>query len=187
MKELPENYKLILSLDLQNNKKQFWIVNILSFLIMIPMLIIGHLYTSIFNLFNNPVQMIFLGIGVIVYMVLHEMVHGIFMYYYSKEKPFFGFTGAYAYAGSNCYYYKKPYLIIALSPIVILGIIIFILNIILPEYFWIIYFIQVANISGAAGDLYVTYKFMKLNDNVLVKDIGISMDVYGVKNDSEIV
>lgn len=101
------------------------------------------------------------------------------MYHYSKEKPFFGFTGAYA--GSNCYYYKKPYLVIALSPIVILGIILLVLNIIFPKLFWVIYFIQIANISGAAGDLYVTYRFSKLDDNILVKDIGVSMDVYGIR------
>ena len=185
MKELPNQYQLILSLDLQNNKKQFFIVNVLSFLIMIPMLIIGHLYNPIFNLFENGGQMIFIFIGIVIYMILHELVHGIFMYYYSKEKSFFGFTGGYAYAGSHCYYYKKPYLVIALSPIIILGAILLVLNIIFTEYFWLIYFMQIANISGAAGDLYVTYRFLKLDDNVLVKDIGVSMDVYGVSKNIE--
>ena len=183
MKELPNNYRLILSLDLQNNKKQFAIVNGISFLIMIPMFILGHLISPIFTLFHNPLLMIFVFIGIIIYILLHEMIHGIFMYNFSKEKPFFGFSGGYAYAASHCYYYKRPYLVISLSPIIILGIILLILNIIFFEYFWLIYFIQITNISGAAGDLYVAFKFLKLDNHVLVKDIGVSMDVYAINED----
>lgn len=185
MQNLPENYQLIDKVDLMQNKKQFTIVNVLSFVIMILMLVIGHLFYSIFHLFEHAEQMIFIFIGIVIYMVLHEMIHGIFMYYYSKEKPFFGFSEGYAYAGSHCYYYKKPYLVIALSPIVILGIILLVLNIIFIEYFWLIYFIQIANISGAAGDLYVSYMFSKLENDILIKDIGVSMNVYGVRKNSK--
>ena len=180
MRNLPKNYLLKMSVDLQNNKKQFWIVNILSSLLMVLLAIVGCLFASFSELFTQGgIQWIIIIFGLLIYIVLHEMVHGIFMWYYSKEKPFFGFTGGYAYAGSHCYYNKKQYIVIALSPIILLGIILLILNIIFKQYFWAIYFIQIMNISGAAGDLYVSYLFSKLPEDILIKDIGVSMEVFG--------
>lgn len=85
----------------------------------------------------------------------------------------------YAYAGSNCYFNKKSYLVITLAPIVVWGVVLLILNLIFKEtWFWVIYFIQMMNISGAAGDLYVACRFSKLPDDILVKDIGVNMTVY---------
>lgn len=183
MQELPNNYKLIMSVDLQKNKQQFWIVNILSFVIMILMFILGNAFVPIYEGFNfEHIEQWFIMIfGLLIYIILHEMVHGIFMYYYSKQKPFFGFTGGYAYAGSNCYFSRKQYIVIALSPIILLGIILLIINIIFEQYFWAFYFNQIMNISGAAGDLYVSYLFSKLDNNILIKDMGISMEVFGIK------
>ena len=34
------------------------------------------------------------------------------------------------------------------------------------------------NISGAAGDLYVSWKFTKLPADILINDVGVSMTVY---------
>ena len=85
----------------------------------------------------------------------------------------------YAYAGSNCYFNKKHYIIIALAPIVIWGIVLLVLNLVFKEtWFWVIYFIQIFNLSGAAGDLYVTYRFSKLPKDILIKDIGVNMTIY---------
>ena len=69
---------------------------------------------------------------------------------------------------------------IALAPIVIWGIILLVLNLIFQEtWFWVIYFIQICNLSGAAGDLYVSYRFSKLPEDILINDIGVSMTIYG--------
>ncbi len=46
------------------------------------------------------------------------------------------------------------------------------------EWFWIAYIIQIANISGAAGDLYVTARFTRLPKDILVRDSGVAMEVY---------
>ena len=98
---------------------------------------------------------------------------------FCELKPRFGFTGLYAYAGSDAYYAKTPYIIIALAPVVIWGAVLLLLNILFPTYFWAIYFIQITNISGAAGDFYVTLKFTRLPSDILVRDTGVSMTVYG--------
>jgi len=181
---LPEGYTELEQVDLQKDKKMAFLVNGIGVVIMVIAFFIGHAFVPFTELYKMKglLPWIVMLAGTILYMVLHELVHGIFMWHYSKQKPFYGYTGMYAYAGSNCYFNKKSYIIIALAPIVIWGIVLLILNLIFQEtWFWVIYFIQICNLSGAAGDLYVSYRFSKLPEDILINDIGVSMTIYGRK------
>jgi hypothetical protein len=103
------------------------------------------------------------------------------MWLFSRQKPFFGIKGVYAYAGSNSFFPKMQYLIIGLSPIIIWGIVLAILCFAVPdEWFWYIYIIQAMNISGAAGDIYVSVKFSRMPSDILVQDKGTAMAVYSI-------
>jgi hypothetical protein len=109
-----------------------------------------------------------------------SFVHGITMKLFGTKKVKYGFTGLYAFAGSDDYYDKMSYITIALAPIVFWGIVLLILNLTLgSEWFWVVYIIQIINVSGAAGDMYVTYRMTKLPQDVLVRDTGVAMTVYG--------
>lgn len=117
--------------------------------------------------------------GMVVYLILHEAVHGILMRVFGSSKPFYGFTGIYAYAGSKDYFFKRSYIVISLAPVVILGGVLVLLNILVdPRWFWGVYLIQMINVSGAAGDFYVTWKFCRMPSDILVRDSGVSMVVY---------
>lgn len=176
LEQLPDRYQEFYKLDLKNNKKEALIVNSLGILIMIFMFLIGIMYVP-FDLYLY--EWVFMLIGSVFYIITHELIHGICMKFYKAKKVNYGFTGAYAYAGSDCYFFKKPYIVIALAPVVVWGIILFILMFLIDfSFFWIIYLIQIVNISGASGDFYVTYKFSKFPKDILVKDNGISMIVY---------
>ena len=124
--------------------------------------------------------------AIVVYMVLHELVHGITMKMCGTKKIKYGFTGVYAFAGSNDYYDKRSYIVIALAPIVVWGVVLLVLNLLVPvQWFWIVYWVQVSNISGAAGDLYVTYRFSRLPQDILVQDYGVGMTVYSAEAGGE--
>ena len=183
---LPENYTQIFSVDLQKNKKKAVLVNVLAGVIGLAMAVPMHFYVPIFTLFDLSAGLpaytvrfaVLLG-GVIVYMVLHEMVHGIAMKAFGTKKVKYGFTGMYAFAGSDDYYDRKSYIIIALAPVIVWGIVLAVVNMLVPEeWFWVVYLVQISNISGAAGDLYVTAKFSRLPKNILVRDWGVRMAVY---------
>lgn len=141
-------------------------------------------FDIIFVDIENPFKplctvLIILGL-IIAYMILHEIVHGFFFRKFSGQKAKYGFTGLYAFAKSDAFYNKKEFLIIALSPIVILGSFCLILNIVLgATYFWYVFAIQIVNISGAAGDLYVALVLIKMPDEILISDEGVSMTIYG--------
>lgn len=182
--ELPRGYSEIFNVDLQNDKKKALLVNGISLLIMIPMFIIGEFIAPLKSFLNSEIGTMFgtvcvLFVGIIAYMVLHELVHGICMKHFSGTKPHYGFTELYAYAGSDAYFNKRDYIIIALAPVILWGIVLLILNLVLPmEWFWCVYFIQICNISGASGDIYVTCKFSKMPADILVQDSGVAMRVY---------
>lgn len=178
--DLPYGYKEILHIDLQKDKKLAVIVNGIAIVLMVILFLIGHAIIPFGEFYNmGLLPTILMCVGIFIYIILHELVHGICMYGYSKVKPSYGFAGLYAYAGSKCYFNKKSYIVIALAPIVVWGIVLLILNLIFQEqWFWAIYFIQIMNISGAGGDLYVTYRFSKLPKDILINDTGVAMTIY---------
>lgn len=184
--ELPEGYSQTFTLNLQKNKKTALIINLAAAVVMVIMAGIGILICPLSELFSfedgNAVywlRLIALFAGYVVYIILHELVHGITMKHYGSKTVKYGFTGMYAFAGCQDYFAKKPYLVIALAPVVVWGIVLLVLNLLVPmSWFWVVYFVQIGNISGAAGDLYVTWKFSKLPKDILVKDTGVEMTVY---------
>lgn len=183
---LPDGYKEILSINLQKEKKTAFLVNAFAMVIMLAMVVPMHFYIPISTVFDMRnglgayvTRFVVLIVLLIAYMFLHELVHGITMKLCGTKKVKYGFTGLYAFAGSDDYYDKRNYIIIALAPVVIWGIVIAIVNGFVPrEWFWIVYLIQISNISGAAGDIYVTAKFSKLPMDILIKDVGVGMTVY---------
>ena len=191
--ELPRGYREIDSIDLQKNKKLSLLVNGVALLIALVMAIPMHFVVPMTTLFDmsQGYGAYFLRFGVlmaaiVVYMVLHELVHGITMKMCGTKKIKYGFTGVYAFAGSNDYYDKRSYIVIALAPIVVWGVVLLVLNLLVPvQWFWIVYWVQVSNISGAAGDLYVTYRFSRLPQDILVQDYGVGMTVYSAEAGGE--
>ncbi len=183
---LPDDYREIYSIDLQKNKKMSVIVNglaiVIAALLVIPMHFVVP-FDTMFNLASGTKNML-IKYGVLIalmiaYMVLHELVHGIAMKICGTKKVKYGFTGLYAFAGSKDFYDKKSYIFIALAPVVLWGIIIGVVNLFVPVgWFWVVYLIQIINLSGAAGDLFVTFKFLRLPRDILIQDYGVGMKVF---------
>ena len=183
---LPEGYHVIYTVNLQKDKKIAVFINVLSFIIAALMLIPASFFVSLSALFsmengliNYFIRFACLLVLMILYMVLHELTHGVAMKLCGTKKIKYGFTGLYAYAGSDDFYDKKSYIFIALAPVVLLGFILLIVNFFVSyEWFYVIYILQIINISGAAGDYFVSAKFSKMPKDILVSDSGIGMTVY---------
>ncbi len=186
VEELPEGYREIFSIDLQKDKKAALVVNAAALAIMVIMAVAMNFYIPASTLFDisEGWGIYWLRFGVIIisfiiYMVLHELVHGITMKYFGSKTVKYGFTGLYAYAGCSEYFDKKSYITVALAPIVVWGAVLAVICALVPEeWFWVAYFIQMGNISGAAGDIYVTIKFSKMPKDILITDSGVGMKVF---------
>lgn len=182
--QLPEGYTLIRDVDLMKHKKLAVFINVLAVVIELVMVAVGVILFPIEGLLdiNMLMNCAIVIVGIVLYLFAHELTHCVFMKLFCpKAKLKIGFTGVYAYAGApHVYFGRAEYIIIALAPVVILGILLAVLNVLLfPAYFWGIYFIQVVNISGAAGDYYVTFLMLaRMPKDTLVCDTGVSMTMY---------
>ncbi len=189
-KELPLGYREHLRIDMQKDKRLALRINGFAAALMIAMLAAGHFMLvpiaaflhfepdmTLWQAVRRPVVML---VGVIVYTVLHELTHAAVMKFYGARQVRFGFTGLYAYAGSERDYFDRhAYLPISLAPLILWGAVFTVLLIALPrEWFWVAYLWQVANISGAAGDIYVSCLTAKMPLGVVVKDTGVGMTFY---------
>ena len=187
---LPEDYGEIYSLNLQKDKRTAIIVNLLALAIAAVMAVSMNFFvpvTSFFDMSGGIVRYFLrlaaLIVLMVLYMVLHELVHGIAMKLCGTKRVKYGFTGLYAFAGSEDYYDKKSYIFIALAPIVLWGTVLAAVNFFVPtEWFWIVYMIQLINISGAAGDLFAAVKFSRMPKNIRIQDSGVSMRVFYIGN-----
>ena len=183
---LPEGYREIYQVNMQKDKKIFWLVNGLAVLIAAVLVVPMAFWVPIQTLFDMSqglgayaLRFGVLLVGSIVYIVLHELTHGIAMKLCGTKKIQYGFTGAFAYAGSKDYYNKKDYILIALAPIVVLGAVLLVIQLLVSvQWFWVIWWIQVSNLSGAAGDLFVSFKFSRMPKDILVQDYGLGMQVF---------
>lgn len=190
--KLPEGYTELYHLDLQRDKKPALLVNGLSLLLALVLLIPALLavpMTVTFDFSQGAGAALLRGgtllIALFLYVLLHEWVHGICMKHFSGKKAHYGFTGLYAYAGSDAYFTRRSYLIIALAPVALWGAVLLAINCMVDaSWFWVVYFLQVMNLSGAAGDLYVTYKFSQMPREILVQDTGVAMTVYAPRKDA---
>lgn len=90
--------------------------------------------------------------------VLHELVHGVFLWLFTREFPRFGLKGLFAYASSPGWYIpRNQYVVVALAPFVLItltgiGCLLFLpLSAALP-----VILIMAANAAGAVGDMVIT-------------------------------
>ena len=183
---LPEGYQEIFTIDLQKDKKTALKVNLLAVLIGVCLAVPLYFLVPISTAFGMrggllaySIRFVALLLLLPLYIVLHELVHGVAMKLCGTKKVRYGFTGLYAFAASDDFYGKKAYIFIALAPIVLWGIVLAVVNLLVPvEWFWVIYFVQITNLSGAAGDLFVTIRFSRLPKDILVQDYGVGMKVF---------
>ena len=183
---LPEGSRLVLQLDLQKDKKTALKVNLLAVVILAAVVALGVGLEPLESVFRAGSPALYWGRlavllgGFAAYMILHELVHGVFMYALSGGvKPRYGFTGMYAYAASDACFCRRDYILIALAPVVVWGLVLGVLAALADGgWFWVAWMIQAINLSGAAGDLYVTARLARMPPNLLVRDAGVSMEVF---------
>jgi hypothetical protein len=111
---------------------------------------------------------------------MHEGIHGLFFWIFTKEKPKFGFKIVYAFAGAPDWYITKtPYLVIGIAPFIIITLLGFGLLLVVSKS-WILpvmLFITL-NASGAVGDLYTVFWLLGAPKSILVRDTGERVTVF---------
>ena len=109
---LPLGYEEYYSVDMQKDKKMAFLINFLAFVIALVFGVPAHFVVPISTMFTITdgigtylIRFIALLVLSIAYIILHELVHGAAMKLCGTKKIKFGFTGMYAFAGSDDYYF----------------------------------------------------------------------------------
>ena len=183
---LPEGYQLYKHIDFSKDGqvlRSICIWSITAALAMIVPMLFCHPITAAFDM--PPGKIIFcmcaMVAGMAVYLFLPEGVHGIFIRLFTGDSASFGFEikKGMAYAFTKWFLKKIPYIVVAAAPVVIWGIILAImLGDVEESTFWYLYAIQIFNVTGAAGDLYVIFEVVRMPEEVMVQDNGTAMDFY---------
>jgi hypothetical protein len=191
---LPENFHSIGRLDLKNNGSALLQLNLLGFVLFaVSAGFFWYLLQLIrpqdaekgmsigFSNLNGVIGILAAVIGTtIVMLVLHEAVHGVFFWLYTRDRPKFAFRGAYAYAAAPAWYLpKRQYLVVALAPLVLLSLLGVLLMTLVPaEGFTLLLFFLVSNASGAIGDLWVVSWLLRQHKPCYARDEGDAVSLY---------
>jgi hypothetical protein len=124
----------------------------------------------------------------VLYIVLHELTHGLVYKIMTGEKLTFGITSAAAFCGvPKIYTYRRCALAAILAPLVvftiIIGAIVLFLSFASPLYYVGFSFIFALHLGGCIGDGYLGYLLLTRfkSDSVLMKDTGPEQFIYEKK------
>lgn len=184
---LPEEYEEIKKFSFNENKKFSLLVNLAALAVAAFLVIVMQFFVP-FDLFtpasDGEVKLVFIKSAVlcaliIAYVFLHEAVHGVCIRIISGKWGGFGFKSGFAYASSAAFFGKYEYIIIALAPVVFWGVVLGIVNVLVPAgWFWVVYAVQVFNLSGAVGDIYMVYSIKDLPKESIFRDDGLNTTVF---------
>jgi Putative zincin peptidase len=183
---LPDNYHHRRTLDLSSSRSILW-MNLAA----LPLLIIfGWLFSLLINIFRsfNLFQTGILGfftefsigelgafvLSIIFMLILHELVHGIFFWAFTLERPKFALRSGYAFATApNWYLPSSKYILVGLSPFLVISAasIIFAWFVAYPLIPYLLV-IATFNAAGSLGDLIVVGWVLNQPISILVKDEG---------------
>ncbi|MBN2877978.1 MAG: DUF3267 domain-containing protein [Bacilli bacterium] len=186
--ELPQGYTLAYEVDLMKDKKMLLWINLLAVLMIIPFVILYFIiinYTTKDLNFDNysgipSWKLLAFVAAMILYIVIHEAIHGIFFKKESNGKLKFTFNGIMASASiPDHYFYKKPYLVAGLAPAVIMSVVFIVPLFFLDQLdFLLLYMLFVIHLSGCIGDFYISFKLRKYPEDTLIQDYGMGMKFY---------
>lgn len=187
---LPEGFVKTDGINLESNKKQLLVVAIIQLVVIALTVAMGVLLSKSSPMVQYDGESLLVGdliakivviiLGSVAYVICHELIHGLFFkIFVPKCKLNFGVSFKYAYCGSNAYYTKKTYVVIGLAPVVVFFVVFLLLNLLLvKDWFWPIYGLQIFNLAGASGDFFVTAKLLSDKREFLLLDNGFSIDFF---------
>lgn len=186
-KILPEGYVQSGEINLNKNKRLAIALNISALFIGVIIFIVlssfaalirpGLMDTSGIITVGGMVALI---VAVVLLMTIHELIHGFFFWVFTRNKPVFAIRLFYAYAGAPDWYIPtRQFMIVALGPLVIIGVVGMLLMLLVPESWVLMIAILVAlNTGGSIGDFLVFTRLLKLSPTSLANDTGDVMSFY---------
>jgi hypothetical protein len=136
-----------------------------------------------FQFSSIPTALMAIGkllLTIVLVLMLHEGIHALFFWLFSKQKPVVGFKGAYAYAAMPGWYFpRNQYILIGISPLILITFLgVFFLAIFPISLLNLVLVALIINTSGAVGDLFVVIWLMTKPSETFAHDKIDSIEFY---------
>jgi len=189
---LPPNYLPSGKFDLKN-LKQIIILNLIGLVLLVfSIWFFGWIANQIRTGFDTsfsieissiPSALLALGkllLTIILVLALHEAIHALFFWIFSRQKPLIGFKGFYAFAAMPGWYFpRNQYLVIGIAPLILITLMgIFFLAVLPVSILNLVLVALVINTSGAVGDLYVVLWLLSKPKATIAHDMIDSIEFY---------
>ncbi|NLG73639.1 MAG: DUF3267 domain-containing protein [Chloroflexi bacterium] len=184
---LPENYQLSRSIDLSKDRKLAILLNLVGAALFILM---GWFFLTTASLLRTDQDslswtiefsdLLLLLLAVPVVILLHELVHGLFFWVFTRHRPRFGVKALYAYAAAPDWFIPRgTFIWVALSPLVTISLLGLLLLPLLPAALIpAVLLALTANAAGAVGDLFIVFLLLTRPAGTLIRDRGDVVDIF---------
>jgi hypothetical protein len=190
---LPEGYRSAGTIDI-HKKRTLLLISLLGLILMCafgflftdllaflrPTDFANHLRDMPFGLKSILLQTLAMLAILVPMLLLHEALHGLAFWIFSRSRPRFAFKTFYAYASLPGWYLpRSQYLVSALLPftfITVLGVLL--LWLLPPTWFIPMLLVMVANAAGSVGDLVVAVWLLTRQRGTLAMDAGDAVTLY---------
>jgi len=205
IKTLPTNYEPVGALDFVQNRAALIVVNLVGLVLMGLFIWLGvwfldvifpgvDVILALWSVAGGTVGLggrviiivlalaITLGVGVV-----HELVHGLFFWIFTRERPAFGAKSLYFYAGAPDWYLpRSQHVVVGLSPFVFVTVIGVVVTLLVSPAVaaWLLLAV-VGNAGGAAGDLMAAVWLLRQPRETFVRDTGLVLTIYQPGKGSE--
>ncbi len=187
-RSLPPGYGQAFALDLSSDRRVMVLLNIAGLALLVPFgaffwwtaqLLRPGIELRLFEL-SSLAGIVSLILAMVLMILLHEAVHGLFFWIYLQDRPIFGLRAAYAFAAAPDWFIpRNPYLVIGLAPLILISAAGLVLFLIIPERWFLPVFALLAlNAAGAVGDLFVFLRLISQPAETLICDEGDRFTAY---------
>jgi hypothetical protein len=189
---LPDNYRLTQEINLLKDTKLAIWLNVIAMAMLIPVIAGLVLFVkathpentgNIIRIVFSPQSVLFvlaLLAAIIITLLFHEAIHGIFFLIFTHSRPVFAIRYAYAYAAAPGWFIPAvAYVLVGLSPLILIDFLSLVLLASCPPG-WILVWscVMAINTTGAVGDLYIIGNLLRYSSNCLVLDTGDAVQYY---------
>lgn len=177
---LPESYEYSHKINLKTDKKiNFWIQAIFIVVALVMVFLAVYLKLPIQSDLKTITKILITVVFVVIYMFFHELTHGICIRLLSKKKLTYAIRFPFLITGSQTYFNKFNFIIIALAPVIIWGIILSITIFFIPQFLLLsTYVVLGLNFAGSSGDYMQVYYLSKCPRYSLIQDDGNETKVF---------
>ena len=178
---LPAGYIQSGQIDLKKDKRLTILLNFGAVIVLVLSFYLLSVFTAwvrpdimTFSVTITLTNMLSALVLTVLILPLHEGIHGLFFWIFSRSRPVFGLRPLYAYAGAPTWFFPRhQFAITTLGPLLVIGVVGLLLLLLAPiSWALMIVFLVALNTGGAVGDLFVFIRLLKCSPTTFANDTG---------------